>query len=193
MEPRHTSTTSSLSRSASRRSVTKRSIAQKPIAPTTTMLSIAMRTERTETISIPTTPSYAGGRHLSVSATAQLCMNNHPDLEGVRGWPAQRTGDRLYSSASAATLGSPLGRWHETLDRKCRRNPAGEFSRPRERPRCDAIPHGSARTDCYLGLSQFYRAQSDLAAARARVQSDAARYRAITGTDPPKPRPHRQQ
>jgi hypothetical protein len=45
---------------------------------------------------------------------------------------------------------------------------------------CDAIPHGPARTDCYLGLSQFYRAQSDLAAARARVQSTAAWYCAIT-------------
>ena len=51
---------------------------------------------------------------------------------------------------------------------------------------CDAIPHGPARTDCYLSLSQFYREQSDLAAARARVQSDAAWYRAITGTHPPK-------
>jgi hypothetical protein len=58
---------------------------------------------------------------------------------------------------------------------------------------CAAIPWGPTRTDCYLGLSQFYRAQSDLAAARARVQSDAAWYRAITGTDPPKHRPHRQQ
>jgi hypothetical protein len=37
---------------------------------------------------------------------------------------------------------------------------------------CDAIPHGPSRTDCYLGLSQFYRGQSDLAAARARAQSD---------------------
>ena len=42
-------------------------------------------------------------------------------------------------------------------------------------------------TDCYLGLSQFYRAQSDFAADRALAQSDAAWYRAITGTDPPKP------
>jgi hypothetical protein len=58
---------------------------------------------------------------------------------------------------------------------------------------CDAIPHGPARTDCYLALSQFYRGQSDLAAARARVQSDAAWYRAITGTDPPKHRLQRQQ
>jgi hypothetical protein len=58
---------------------------------------------------------------------------------------------------------------------------------------CDAIPHGPARTDCYLGLSQFYRGQSDLAAARARAQSDAAWYRANTGTDPPKHRLRRQQ
>jgi hypothetical protein len=52
-------------------------------------------------------------------------------------------------------------------------------------PNCEAIPRGPERTDCYLALSQFYRAQSDLAAARARAQSDAAWYRAITGTDPP--------
>jgi hypothetical protein len=58
---------------------------------------------------------------------------------------------------------------------------------------CDAIPHGPARTDCYLALSQFYRGQSDLAAARARVQSDAAWYRAITGTHPPKHRLQLQQ
>ena len=58
---------------------------------------------------------------------------------------------------------------------------------------CEAIPHGPARTDCYLGLSQFYRGQSDLAAARARAQSDAAWYRAITGTDPPKHNPHRRR
>jgi len=58
---------------------------------------------------------------------------------------------------------------------------------------CEAIPKGSARTDCYLALSQFYRGQSDLAAARARVQSDAAWYRAITGIDPPKHRLHRRR
>jgi hypothetical protein len=39
---------------------------------------------------------------------------------------------------------------------------------------CEAIPRGPERTDCYLALSQFYRAQSDLAAATARAQSDAA-------------------
>jgi hypothetical protein len=58
---------------------------------------------------------------------------------------------------------------------------------------CEAIPHGPARTDCYLGLSQLYRGQSDLAAARARAQSDAAWYRAITGMDPPKHKPHRRR
>jgi hypothetical protein len=55
---------------------------------------------------------------------------------------------------------------------------------------CAAIAHGPARTDCYLGLSQFYRAKSDLAAAQARAQSDAAWYRAITGTDPPVHKQH---
>jgi hypothetical protein len=60
-------------------------------------------------------------------------------------------------------------------------------------PNCDAIPHGPERTDCFLALSQFYRAQSDLAAARARAQSDAAWYRAITGADPPKHKPHRRR
>src|SRR5690349_2648452 len=39
---------------------------------------------------------------------------------------------------------------------------------------CEGIPRGPERTDCYLALSQFYRAQSDLAAARALAQSDAA-------------------
>jgi hypothetical protein len=58
---------------------------------------------------------------------------------------------------------------------------------------CGSVPAGPTRTDCYLGLSQFYRAQSDLAAARARVQSDAAWYRAITGTDPPRHKPHRRK
>jgi hypothetical protein len=56
---------------------------------------------------------------------------------------------------------------------------------------CAAIAPGPARTDCYLALSQFYRAKSDLAAARARAQSDAAWYRAIAGTDPPAHKPHR--
>jgi hypothetical protein len=58
---------------------------------------------------------------------------------------------------------------------------------------CEGVPRGPARTDCYLALTQFYRAQSNLAAARARVQSDTAWYRAITGTDPPTGRPRRRR
>jgi hypothetical protein len=58
---------------------------------------------------------------------------------------------------------------------------------------CGAMPHGPARTDCYLGLSRLYRGQSNLAAAGARVQSDAAWYRAITGTAPPKHKLRRQR
>jgi len=58
-------------------------------------------------------------------------------------------------------------------------------------PSCEAIPRGPERTDCYLGLSQYHRGQSDLAAAKARAQSDAAWYRAVTGTDPPKRKPDR--
>ena len=42
---------------------------------------------------------------------------------------------------------------------------------------CEAIPHRPARTDCYLGLSQFYRGQSNLAAAGAR----AIRRRVVSG------------
>ena len=60
-------------------------------------------------------------------------------------------------------------------------------------PNCEAIPRGPERTDCYLALSQFYRAQSDLAADRALAQSDAAWYRAITGTDPQKYKPRRRR
>jgi len=58
---------------------------------------------------------------------------------------------------------------------------------------CEAIPRGPARTDCSLGLSQFYREESDLAAAKARAQSDAAWYRATTGTDPPKHKPRQRR
>lgn len=58
---------------------------------------------------------------------------------------------------------------------------------------CEAIPKGPDRTNCYLGLSQFYQGQSDLAAAKARAQSNAACYRAITGSDPPKAKAQRQR
>jgi hypothetical protein len=46
---------------------------------------------------------------------------------------------------------------------------------------CQAVPAGPARTDCYIGLSRIYRGQSDVAAGKARVQSDAARYQQVTG------------
>ena len=47
------------------------------------------------------------------------------------------------------------------------------------------LPAGPARTDCYIGLSRIYQGQSDVAAGKARVQSDAARYRRTTGTRHP--------
>lgn len=47
---------------------------------------------------------------------------------------------------------------------------------------CQALPAGPARTDCFIALSRIHGAQSDLAAGKARVQSDAARYRQVTGT-----------
>jgi hypothetical protein len=56
---------------------------------------------------------------------------------------------------------------------------------------CEAIPRVPERTDYYLALSQFYRAQSVLAAAKARAQSDAAWDRAVTGTDISKNKPDR--
>ena len=56
---------------------------------------------------------------------------------------------------------------------------------------CKAVPPGPDRTDCYLALSEYYRAQSDLAAAKARAEADAAWYRAITGAAPSAHKPHR--
>jgi len=47
---------------------------------------------------------------------------------------------------------------------------------------CSAISAGPDRTDCYIGMSRVYQGQSDVAAGKARVQSDAARYRQMTGT-----------
>jgi hypothetical protein len=48
---------------------------------------------------------------------------------------------------------------------------------------CEAIPVGPERTDCYIGLSRIDRGQSSLAAGKARVKSDAARYWQATGTN----------
>jgi hypothetical protein len=58
---------------------------------------------------------------------------------------------------------------------------------------CNAAPAGSARTDCYIGLSRIYRGQSDVAAAKAGVQSDLARYRQVTGTSRSKRKLHSSQ
>jgi hypothetical protein len=59
---------------------------------------------------------------------------------------------------------------------------------------CQAMPAGSARTDCYIGLGRIYRGQSDVAAGKARVQSDAARYQQVTGTrSPSKASKHRRK
>jgi hypothetical protein len=46
---------------------------------------------------------------------------------------------------------------------------------------CNAVPAGPARTDCYIGLSRVYQGQSDVAAGKARVQTDAARLQQVTG------------
>ena len=47
---------------------------------------------------------------------------------------------------------------------------------------CYAVPAGPARTDCFIGMSRVYQGQSDVAAGKARVQTDAARYQQVTGT-----------
>lgn len=60
-------------------------------------------------------------------------------------------------------------------------------------PNCEGVPRGPEHTNCYLTLSQFYRAQSNLAADRALAQSDVAWYRAINGTDPLKPKARRRR
>jgi hypothetical protein len=58
---------------------------------------------------------------------------------------------------------------------------------------CQALAAGPARTDCYIGLSRLYQGQSDVAAAKARVQSSAARYRQVTGTSRSEAPQHRRK
>ena len=58
---------------------------------------------------------------------------------------------------------------------------------------CNAVPAGPARTDCYIGRSRFYQGQSDVAAGKARVQSDAARLRQVTGASHSKAPKHRRK
>ena len=57
---------------------------------------------------------------------------------------------------------------------------------------CNTVPAGPARTDCYIALSRFHGAQSDLAASKARVQSDTARYRQVTGGSRSRSKPRQQ-
>jgi hypothetical protein len=58
---------------------------------------------------------------------------------------------------------------------------------------CEAVRAGPGRTDCYIGLSRLYQGQSDVAAGKARLQSDAARYHQVTGTSRSKHKLHRSQ
>jgi hypothetical protein len=46
---------------------------------------------------------------------------------------------------------------------------------------CSTFPAAS-RTDCYINVSRAAGLQSDVAATKARVQSDAAAYRQVVGT-----------
>jgi hypothetical protein len=58
---------------------------------------------------------------------------------------------------------------------------------------CSTFPVGPSRTDCYINVSRAAGAQSDVAAAKARVQSDAAAYRQVVGTSGSKARKGRQR
>jgi hypothetical protein len=59
---------------------------------------------------------------------------------------------------------------------------------------CNAVPAGPARTDCFIGQSRISQGQSDIAAGKARVQTDAARYEQVTGTrSRSKPAKHRRK
>src|SRR5215211_3965627 len=51
---------------------------------------------------------------------------------------------------------------------------------------CEAVQPGPTRTDCYIGMSRLHSGQSDVAAAKARLQSDASRYRQLIGASPSK-------
>jgi hypothetical protein len=55
---------------------------------------------------------------------------------------------------------------------------------------CETVPAGPARTDCYIGLGRISQGRSDIAAGAARVQSDTARYRQVTGKSPKQQRRH---
>jgi hypothetical protein len=80
-----------------------------------------------------------------------------------------------------------MGHWTATAATILLTSFAGVVS---AQPNCETMPRGPERTDCYIGLSRINQAQFDLAAAKARAQSNAASYRAITGTDRPKHKPY---
>jgi len=46
---------------------------------------------------------------------------------------------------------------------------------------CDLLPIGPSRTDCYIGLSQISRQQTEIAAGVAQQIKHGARYRQVTG------------
>ena len=46
---------------------------------------------------------------------------------------------------------------------------------------CEAIPAGSGRTDCYIGLSRINSQKSDIAASTAQHQTDSAINHQLTG------------
>jgi hypothetical protein len=58
---------------------------------------------------------------------------------------------------------------------------------------CSTFPVGPSRTDCYINVSRAAGLQSDVAAAKARVQSDAAAYRQVAGTSGSKARKGRRR
>ena len=87
---------------------------------------------------------------------------------------------RLESKGCIA-LGSPVMRWI-AIGAIVVAVWLARFPHPASaRDNCQAISAGPARTDCYIALGRLHGAQSDLAAGKARVQSDAAHYRQVTG------------
>jgi hypothetical protein len=57
---------------------------------------------------------------------------------------------------------------------------------------CSTFP-GPSRIDCYINVSRAAGLQSDIAAGKARVQSDAAAYRQVAGTSGSKARKGRRR
>jgi hypothetical protein len=47
--------------------------------------------------------------------------------------------------------------------------------------KCDLLPVGPARTDCYIGLSRIHRQEVEISAGVAQQIKDSSRYRRVTG------------